>query len=334
MRTSDSGQLLGARRVLRRIALTVATGSITFVLTNLTNQPLPWTLTLSVLIGGITLLAQFLIDFERREEQVERRMSSLEFSNATVAQRLEETVKQEVSRLDESARLLDRLTDSALHADSIQRLVRLSADLPEGSLPLAVEVAQAQVDAAVSFLEQLGHGEVGYDGEDRDWLLTLTKRSRHTISATSRGTVSADGDFIDDGFWDSELGHRYLDAQREAVRRGVAVRRIFVLEDRGIAHDPDFRKLCDQQRSAGVSIRILDAFTLTPTRALLLPDMVIFDDEISYELTTGPRLVAASTPYFLKTMLHVRPDAVRNRVQQFNDYWELSEPYERTGKDI
>jgi len=32
----------------------------------------------------------------------------------------------------------------------------------------------------VSVLEQLSHGgEINYDGEDRDWLLTLTSRVRH-----------------------------------------------------------------------------------------------------------------------------------------------------------
>jgi hypothetical protein len=167
-----------ARKILRRIALTVATGSITLILTNLTSQPLPWALTLSVLIGGVTLLAQFLIDFEQRQELVEQRLHSLEQSNTAVVRRIEDIVKHEVSRFNDSARLLDRLTGSALQSDSVLKLVRLSADLPEAAPALARDVAQAQVNMTVSVLEQLSHGgEINYDGEDRDWLLTLTNHA-------------------------------------------------------------------------------------------------------------------------------------------------------------
>ena len=58
---------------------------------------------------------------------------------------------------------------------------------------LAHDVAQAQIDTTVSFLEQLSHGgEVGYDGEDRDWLLALTSHAQHTISAISAISASTD----------------------------------------------------------------------------------------------------------------------------------------------
>jgi len=317
---------LAVRRILRRIVLTVSTGCLTFVLTNLTDQPMPWALTLSVLIGGVTLLAQFLVELEQRQELVEHRIGELERSNAAVAQRVEDTVKLEVSRFNETARLLDRLAGSALQADSILKLVRLSVDLPARSAPLALDVAQAEVDSVAAFLEQLNHGgEVSYDGEDRDWLLTLTNRVRRSLSATSRGAAGADGmSFVDEGLWESELGYRYLDAQREAVRRGVTIRRIFLLEHGELAEDANFRRLYHQQRGAGIQVRILDAAVLTPARMLLLPDVAIFDEEVCYEMTSGPRLGAAHTPYFVKTLLSVRPQTVLNRVQRFDDFWESS----------
>jgi hypothetical protein len=52
---------------------------------------------------------------------------------------------------------------------------------------------------------------------------------------------------------------------------------------------------------------------MTPAHVLLMPDLAIFDDEICYELTTVPRLGAAETPYFLKTLLVVRLQTVQNR---------------------
>jgi hypothetical protein len=279
----------------------------------------------------MTLLAQFLVDVEQRQESVEHRLGALERSNATVAQQVNETVRREVSRLHDNGRLLDRLAVAPLKADTLLELLRLSAYLPQHAPGLARDVAQAQIDTAVSFLEQLSHGgEVSYDGEDRDWLLTLTSHAQHTISATSaviRAATDGPG-VVDGGLWSSELGHRYLDAQREAVRRGVVIRRIFVLERSTLAGDPGVRKMCDQQCSAGITVRILDASALTPARTLLMPDLAIFDDEVCYELTIGPRLGAADTPYFVKTLLLVRPQAVQNRIQRFDDCWKLSQPYE------
>jgi hypothetical protein len=310
VQTSGALPLAGRGRLLRRIALTAAVGTVTFGLTNLTNQPLPWTLTLSVLIGGMTLLAQFLVDVEHRQESVEYRLEVLDRSSTAVAQQVKETVRREVSRFHENGQLLDRLAVSPLQADTLLRLLQLSVDVPQHSPGLARELSQAQIDTAVSFLEQLSHGEVSYDGEDRDWLLTLTSHARHTISATS-ATRSVNGlGIVDGGLWSSELGHRYLDAQREAVRRGVVIRRIFVLERGLLADDARVRKICDQQRSAGITVRILDASAMTLARVLLLPDLAIFDNEICYELTTGPRLGAAETPFFIKTLLVVRLQAV------------------------
>jgi hypothetical protein len=272
---------------------------------------------LSVLIGGMTLLAQFLVDVERRQESVELRLKVLERSSAAVAQQVEETVRREVSRLHDSGQLLDRLAVAPLQTDTLLKLLQLAADVPNDAPELARQVAQAQIDTAVSFLEQLSHGgDVVYDGEDRDWLLTLTSHARHTLSATSP-TRSVDGlGIVDGGLWSSELGHRYLDAQREAMRRGVVIRRILVLEKGTLTDDVQVRKMCDQQCRAGIAVRLLDASAMTPAGVLLLSDVAIFDDEVCYELTIGPRLGATETPYFVKTLLVTRPRAVQTRIQR------------------
>jgi hypothetical protein len=87
------------------------------------------------------------------------------------------------------------------------------------------------------------------------------------------------------------------------VRRGVVIRRIFVLEQGTLADDARVRKMRDQQRSAGITVRLLDASAMTPARVLLLPDLAIFDDEICYELTTVPHLGAAETPVFPQNLV-------------------------------
>jgi hypothetical protein len=82
-------------------------------------------------------------------------------------------------------------------------------------------------------------------------------------------------------------------------------------------------------RSAGILVRVLDAATVTPERTPLLPDLAIFDEAVSYELTVGPRLGAANTPYYVKTLLQVRTAAVQGHIQRFNDYWEIARPLDR-----
>jgi hypothetical protein len=69
-----------------------------------------------------------------------------------VAQQVNETVRREVSRLHENGQLLDRLAMSPLRADTVLKLLRLSANLPKHAPELAHDVAQAQIDTTVSFL--------------------------------------------------------------------------------------------------------------------------------------------------------------------------------------
>jgi hypothetical protein len=63
-------------------------------------------------------------------------------------------------------------------------------------------------------------GYVAYDGEDRDWLLGLTRHAQSSIDTTSLMAVDASGGgFGEGGLWSSDLGRRYLEVQREAVQR-------------------------------------------------------------------------------------------------------------------
>ena len=61
--------------VLRRIAAATAAGAFAFVITNyVADQTVAQSLTLSVLLGGVIMLVQLLIDFDNRVEGIERWM--------------------------------------------------------------------------------------------------------------------------------------------------------------------------------------------------------------------------------------------------------------------
>lgn len=295
----------GGFQLVRKVLITATTGGITFLLTNLADQSAAWSLLLSLLIGGITFLVQFLADLEKREHMVEMRLASLAASQSRMSDELRQVVRQEIAKTGEAAELFDRLQRSPIRNTSIERLVLLAADMADSPPDLARSVAQTEIDSAVSYLEQLAHsGEIAYDGEDRDWLLALTRAVVRSIDAISRGSAARDGQgFVDEGFWDSELSNRYLEWQRQAIRRGVAVRRLFVLENAPLRQDREFRRICDQQREIGIVVRVLDASELSSSRRLLLPDLVLFDEQVSYELTAAPRLGGTTAPYFVKTRL-------------------------------
>ena len=80
-------------------------------------------------------------------------------------------------------------------------------------------------------LRQLPAGsEIGYDGEDRDWMLGLTEEAQahdrrdFAVHGGRRGARPRRRAL------DERPGLRYLELQREAVTRKVRIRRIFVVE--------------------------------------------------------------------------------------------------------
>lgn len=319
----------GPSQVVRKVVITAAAGGGAFLLTDLTNQPQTWSLVMSLLIGGIILLVQFLVDLETRQRIVEEHVGSLERANHDLVGQLRQAIAQEVAKVGAATALYDRLERSPLRADPIARLVQLAASQFDDEQTLAHKVALSELDSVVAFLEQLSHrSQITYEGEDRDWLLALTQQSRRCMYATTRGSVTSDGTgFIDEDFWETELSHRYLEWQRLAIRRGVQVRRLFILERTDLVDHPDLRRICDQQQRMGIGIRTLDASALSSSLRSMLPDLVLFDEEISYELTAGPGMRTGPASYFIKTSLIVQPHIVRQRVQLFLDLWELATDY-------
>jgi len=111
-------------RALSKIVVTALIGTIAYTLTELTNQPRIWSLTITVFIGGITFIVQFLIDVDGRLQESERK-----------EKRLHNAVKLEVSKLGKASQLC-LIETSALSAHTITNLVEQAANIDRQTPPL------------------------------------------------------------------------------------------------------------------------------------------------------------------------------------------------------
>src|SRR5437868_3691150 len=59
--------------VARKLAISAAVGAFTYLATVISKQPQIWSLTMSIFIGGVSLVVQMLIDFDRRLTYVDQR---------------------------------------------------------------------------------------------------------------------------------------------------------------------------------------------------------------------------------------------------------------------
>lgn len=310
-------------KVIRKIFFTLLTGGTAFLITNLSDQPLIWELTISVLIGGITLLVQFLNDFEYRLEKVAERQ---EEHSTEMRSLIEEHSDEMRSLIDEGFVRTNKVTElfqaveaSALQTDAIIQLVRHSTQIAPASPPLFCEFAQLQIHQMSEFLKGLsGGGVVEYDGEDHDWILGLTMGSKHTIDATSLSTVDAGGKGFDGGLWTSDLGQRYLKLQKEAMSRGVIIRRIFIIDRLEQINKADFLRIYQQHRNLGIQVKVLDRERILDAS---LFDFVVFDRVLSYEATPASLTEDSVRPTIVKTHLILQSERVNERMQRFEDLW-------------
>jgi hypothetical protein len=309
--------------IIRKILITAGTGGVTFLITNLTDQqPFP-SAVLSLLVGGIVLLSQFMMDFDGRHVAVENELTALRGEWQAAARGFRTQLRSEVAKVGDATALRERLERTSNGVDIATRLASLLPATEAEPAGLAMRVAEAELAAAMDFLSSMAAGgHAAMEGEDRDWLTTLARLCEHSLNAISLCSEGPDGSFSDDGFWNTEIGVRYLELQREAIRRGVRIQRLFVVANDRLAGHPDLITLLDQQREAGVTVRVLQATELPPSRRHHLPDLAIFDEEVSYELTGAPRLDPETPRYFINTRLSAEPDVVRAHLSLFTDYWD------------
>jgi hypothetical protein len=311
-----AGGSAGARRlhVLRKVLVTLVIGGGTYLVTTVFQMPQIWAVMLSVFVGGVALVVEYLADFENRLELVEAEQVD---HFATI----ENLLREKFTNINEATELFGRVEDTELRT-VLTDLLRYSARLDPGGPDLVGTFVRSEIGRISEMVKELGDGvDVTRDGEDHDWLLGLTSSARSSIDATSLAAVDAGGQGFDDGLWLTDLGQRYLDAQRRAVERGVTIRRIFVMDRSDQASDPQLLRICEEHQLMGIRVRILDPMTLPGTRKTSMFDFIVFDAFVSYESTPAAWIQEGMRPSIVHTRLVVRPGRVEERIQRFEDLW-------------
>ncbi|MGH3751385.1 MAG: hypothetical protein ACRDRP_01605 [Pseudonocardiaceae bacterium] len=295
--------------------MTLLIGAAAFIITNMTDQPLTWQLTMTLLIGGSTLLAQFMIDFGDHLDKVEEKQEDH-------AIEMRSLIEDSFARTSKATELFQAVEASALQTDAVIQLVRHSTQISPASPPLLYEFAQLQIDRMSEFLKELsGGGVVEHDGEDLDWILGLTLLAKQSIDATSLSAVDAGRNGFDGGFWTTDLGRRYLKLQVEAVSRGVAIRRVFIIDRPEQTSEAEFLHIYQQHKILGIQARVLDQ-SKAPNSSLF--DFVVFDGVLSYEDTPALPTEDRIRPTIIKTHLMLHSKRVKERMQRFEDIWALA----------
>jgi hypothetical protein len=296
--------------ITRKALLTVGVGVLTFLLTRALDQPGQVQIILPVLAGGIALILRFLVDFEKRLAAVEQ----LEKDSMTEMRRM---VGDAFSEISEATELFGLIEASALQTDLVTQLVRNSTRISPTSPPIVYHFVQAKIRETSDFLKQLAEGgTVTYYGEDRDWLLGLTRNATLSIDAISMTAVDHD-------LWQSEIGQRYLDAQRRAAGNGKRVRRIFVLDSPAMADDPAIMRACEEQSAMRIEVRLIDRAAVPRPLQVQVRDLIVFDDTLAYETNPTP---TADPKYaqIAETRLVLSAPRVKECGQLFRELWDVA----------
>ncbi|GIH69358.1 hypothetical protein Mth01_16110 [Sphaerimonospora thailandensis] len=301
-------------RTLRKFLITAAVGVPTYLLTDDdgpfigTGEPRKaWGIILTVFISAVVFVVQYLIEVDRQLET------------------LREEVGSGLSRINEATELFGLVEESAVQADVVTQLVRNATRVDKEMPTLVQAFAQWEIARISTLLRELGEGNVIYEGEDRDWLLGLTHNTQHSLDALSLNVVDQGPSEFDGGFWTTDAGQRYLDAQRDRIREGVRIRRIFFVDSSERLGAEIFRRVCKMHSEIGVQVRILTPEQLASPLGLF--DFIVFDEVLSYEVTpSAPQVGEITTHTFVHTLLVLEQPRVRQRIERFKELWEMASP--------
>jgi hypothetical protein len=295
-----------------KVGFPLLVGLIALVGAHLGGMQARNSLELAAVVAFAVALAAFIVDTEIRISAVGERVTA-GFT--------------QIGRLAELSGLMER---SSLGPALLTDFLKTAGQVDGRVIPLLQRVAVREVERVALFLRQLPVGiEISYDGEDRDWMLALTREAQTSINAISLSTVDAGVLGLDGGLWTSDLGQRYLELQREAVIRNVRIRRIFVVEHEHeeMVQDESFLRITAMQRDIGVEVRMLDHKLIPDWMRSMIFDFIVFDGAVSYETTPTTSFTSGQTrPGMLRTRLAPQPKRVQELEERFEKLWEQADP--------
>ncbi|MFI5844703.1 hypothetical protein ACIA8K_33895 [Catenuloplanes sp. NPDC051500] len=300
-------------RLMARILITTTVGGATFLTSALVKQPPAQAVMLAFFVGGVVLVVQLLAEFDNR-------VAAVEAGQGRLTTELRDLLADKFAAVSEATELFGRVENSPLRDDVLQvahSALQVRHTLP----PLVVDLARSQLQYADHLLRQVGSGEVTYEGEDREWLLALTHHVRSTLDAISPGGSDPDGRFLDEGLWRTELGRRYLEAQGRALRNGVTIRRIFILDHESLLADPVFREIYDEQAAMGIQVRAIALPEIRIAGLSFVSDFILFDGVASYESEQAPTRQRHAPPMYVRTQLFLDSRRIDLQRQRFEELW-------------
>jgi hypothetical protein len=311
-----------------KIAISIVFGLGAFGLSQMLDESTEGQLLLaigaSVYVSGIAFVVQFLIDVESRLEHLQDSIGQVEERYELHSQEVSRMTREQFEKINAATQLFGAVEASALRIDRITQLVRDATTVAQRGDHLVSRFAQSEITRLSGYLKDLGQqAAVTYEGEDRDWLLGLTRAAAKTIDATSLTTTDAGGrSFMDGGLWTGDLGQKYLVAQQTAGRRQVKIRRIFIFDRPEFKDDKDLVNILRQHIAAGVEVR-----TLTPSQdQYSFTDFIVFDGELCYQ-TQPASPFGDARPIIASTVLITAPDRVQERIAYFEELWNGATPY-------
>lgn len=318
METRDRAEVFP--RTIRKVIVTLLVGGSSFAVTNVIvdDANLVWSITLSVFVGGVVFVVQFLVDADTllqavRDEQHRHN------------DEMRRLVGQGFLRISEATELFGLVEASAMETEVVTRFMRNAATLGRDTPRLVRLLALSEIERVSCFLRKLGEGTAVHEGEDREWLLALARHTQTSIDAISTPGVDAGAWDLDRGFWTSDLGVRYLQIQRDRVREGVRIRRIFVVNTAEHADGEMSRRIFKWQSEISIDVRVLHPTEIQPTMRGWLSDFIVFDGLVSYETIPGPD-VGEGMHMIMNTQLVLDPARVKSLTERFNVLWELARP--------
>jgi hypothetical protein len=327
-----SGRMHGslAQGIGLKVGFPLLIGLVTLVAAKIGGMQVPNSLELAAVVAFGVALVLFIVDTQIRilavGDRVTAGFADTEVRISAIGDRVTTGFTQ-TGRLAELSGMMER---SSLGPTLLTDFLKTASRVDGQVNPLLQRLAQREVERVALFLRQLPVGiEINYDGEDRDWMLGLTREARTSINAISLSTVDAGVLGLDGGLWTSDLGQRYLELQREAVIRKVRIRRIFVVEHEHeeMVQDESFLRITAMQRDIGVEVRMLDHKLIPDWMRSMIFDFIVFDGAVSYETTPTTSFTSGQTrPAVLRTRLAPQPKRVQELEERFEKLWEQADP--------
>jgi hypothetical protein len=268
-------------KILWKLIATIGSGALAYGLTGALDQAEPWRLTMSVFAAGVVLIVVVMADVAERTRAA-----------------------SELVAAAGSASTLLSLAEGTLGGDSLTHLIDAAARIDRRQ-PGQLRFADRQVQRLTGLLEGLTAGRAEHRG-DLDWRAGLTESAVARIDVA--GMVST-----------ALVPEEDLDGALQAVKRGVRIRRVFLIS----TGEPggDIEILLRPYRKVGVETRLLRSddfdFLLDGT----LTEFALFDGQLSYEVREPAGLDTGLPP----VAVVADEERVGARQRRFEEIWEAAE---------